>query len=250
MKKFLEFMKGLSLAFVFSRLEKWASAIPMVEMQVFAIKRINDLRKLETIFTDNDFDNISQLKAMYIAEREFFVDDSLVLAAAIVREHVEDEHLAELVAATLIDLANKDLFRRRDNLVQNPFTAPSIAKTSLKGKRRTMTIVGHDEPAQAGEVKMVQPPTEPVETHEQARLRAGDEAQVVVLAQVAERERAEIERKLSGVQVVPTESLAADFLAQQAANTEPEIPFPDAEETQDMKDGAAILEAVKVKKNK
>ena len=251
MKNFFSLMATLFLPFVFSQLRKWTNAIPLVEMSVWANRRVDDLEKLRDIFLDKEPDNVAQLKKLYIDEREFFVDDSLVVAAKLVRENVEDEHLAELIASTLIDLANKDLFVHRDGLVQNPLTALSIAKTSLKGRRRTMTIVGQDEPAQAGEVKMIQPPAEPIETPEQARLRAGDEAQVVILAEIAAREKADIERKLNGGEIqAPTESLAADFLAQQAANGEPETPFPDVEEMQGMKDESAILEAVDVKKKK
>lgn len=221
MKNFFSLLGSLFLPFVFSQLRKFAEAIPLLEMSRFAQKRIDDLEKLHAILTDKNPDNVAQLKKLYIEEREFFVDDSLVLAAATVRKHVQDPHLAELVASTLIDLANKELFEHRDGLVQNPSTAP-VAKT-MTAKRRTMKVIMGEAAAQAGEVKIEQPELFPNETPEQARLREGDETQQKVMAEQAEKHREELERKLASGEISkPTESLAADFEAAKEAEREPE----------------------------
>ena len=72
-------------------------------------KLLEGLKKVVSAMTDKDPDNEAQLKAIWESEKEGLFDDTLDIAAAIVRDKIKDADTAAMVSQLLLDLKGQEL---------------------------------------------------------------------------------------------------------------------------------------------
>lgn len=113
MKKFLQFIKAIGVAFHLSELKKFAQSLTDVpELAQFVNSRINDINNVVKLITDSDPDNKKQLRKLFDENREKLTDEVLLLAAFEVEKLLGETQpeRAEYLANALREIAALDLF--------------------------------------------------------------------------------------------------------------------------------------------
>jgi len=147
MKKVIAFLKNnVLLAFLFSTLENFVKNLPNKELAAYLTKRVMDIKRVVELMTDKNPENSRQLKEFYLENRELFLDEHLILSAKAVRENLEDKHLAELVATTLEELAEKDVFKPKEpTLFDAQEDEAALEVENKKGKKSQPVFVADAE---------------------------------------------------------------------------------------------------------
>lgn len=106
-------LKKSLISLAFKILDKYVvdKLITYTPLHDYVEKLVLGLKKVVVIMTDKDPNNKAQLAALWNDEKEGLFDDTLDIAAAVVRDKVKDPETAQMVAQLLIDLKGEELKR-------------------------------------------------------------------------------------------------------------------------------------------
>lgn len=133
LKAFLDVFKGskdFAFGLFFAAVTEEVKKIKNKALQNFVEQKLEPVREIADLFTDDDKNNRQQLKDWWEANKERLVDDHIILAADIIAGMKKvNAHTRAILVQQLVTLAAQNVFKTEGEEMQN-FIVKHISRIS------------------------------------------------------------------------------------------------------------------------